>query len=67
MIRNEIEAQGLSSPNSTRIFTVLRYISGPNWETNWNRRGFSYVQPQNVAKFDLNLTLKVKGNHPTKR
>ena len=37
-IKNEIEGQCQSSPKLTGVLTVLRRISGPNWETlNSNR------------------------------
>ena len=39
-IKNETEAQGLSHAKSKGTLTVLRCISGPNWETTSKHRTF---------------------------
>ena len=63
----DIENQGQSTPKTIGFLTILRCISGPNLmiltETS---EKLSCGQAQNEVKFDfkLNLTLKVKVDHP---
>ena len=71
MIKNEIEAEGLSSPKSIGILTVLRCIS------QWSKFGDSSLKgwqaimrkAQNGINLDfkLYLTLKVKVDQPQKQ
>ena len=62
MIKNEIEAEGLSRLKSTRILTVLRCISGPNlvivaW-TGYNK--LLYRQAQNGINLDLQVKFDIE-------
>ena len=53
-IKNEIEAECLSSPKSTWVLTVLRCISAPNLASlAWTGDKLSDGQAQNGIKFDF--------------
>ena len=57
MIKNEIEAEGLSRSKSSGILTVLRCISGPNLLiVAWTGDKLFYGQAQN----GINLEMQVK-------
>ena len=56
MIKNEIEAEGLSCPKWTGILTVLRCVSGPNLViVAWTGDKLLYGQAQNGINLDLQV------------
>ena len=61
MIKNEIEAEGLSRPKSTGILTVLRCISGPNLViVAWTGDKLLYGQAQNGINLDLQVKFDIE-------
>ena len=62
MIKNEIEAECLSSPKLTWVLTVLRCISGPNFVFRaWTGDKLSSWQAQNDVKFDFQIKFDLEG------
>ena len=56
MFKNSIEAEGLSSPKSIGILTVLRCISGPNLVIlAWTGDKLSCQQAQNRINLDFRV------------